>query len=444
MKWNVLIKEDIQDIYKPNIASDEPIIIASLDPQKKYLAIKNNIYDRILNKAINLPSFQAFDLLNVAISIYTADLKIPRKYGEDRWTRNILLHLPVIELAKWQSLLPSLTKILEFLTGDRWDINFRNYERAPFKKLQIENIVQAVHRVSLFSGGLDSLVGAIDLLEEGKRIALVGHYGAGITNNVQESVLCKLEARYPNLIEPYLFYVQPPKSDSRGEGEPSMRSRSFLFFSLAAVVANLFPDDIPLYVAENGLISLNVPLTNSRIGSLSTRTTHPYFVSLYQELLSTLQLNTLINLPYKFSTKGEMISRTKNIELLRETVNLSMSCSHPEAGRYQGGNPNRHCGYCVPCIIRRASLAVAELDDKDRYNIDILSHPPSQTTEKGRDLRAFQMAIDQKRFINPSKALFDVLSTGIIPSSELQDYVNVYSRGMQEVSDFLKLCQQRN
>jgi hypothetical protein len=437
MKWNVIIKEDIQDRYEPNIFAGEPRIILSLDPEEKSLAIRNNVYEQILNKAINLPSAQVFDLLNLAISVYTADLKIPRKYGKERWTRNILLHLPVVGLAKWQALLPSLTKMLGFLTGDCWEINFREYEREHFNQLQIKNQVEEVNQVSLFSGGLDSLIGAIDLLEEGKRVALVGHYGAGITNKVQKDLLHKLEESYPNLIEPYLFYVQPPKLDSEGEGEPSMRSRSFLFFSLAVVVASLFPTEIPLCVAENGLISLNVPLTNSRVGSLSTRTTHPYFVSLYQELLSLLQLNITINLPYKFLTKGEMISRTKNINTLKQTVDLSMSCSHPEAGRYQGGNPNSHCGYCVPCLIRRASLAVVRLDDANQYNIDVLSHPPDPTSEKGRDLRAFQMAIGRNRFSSYNGALFDVLGTGEIPSDELRDYVEVYSRGMEEVREFL-------
>ncbi|MHC5720555.1 MAG: hypothetical protein ACYTX0_53180, partial [Nostoc sp.] len=123
------------------------------------------------------------------------------------------------------------------------------------------------------------------------------------------------------------------------------------------LVANLFPGQKPLVVAENGLISLNVPLTHSRIGSLSTRTTHPHFLSLYQKILSSLGLVTSIELPYKFFTKGEMLANVKNKEVLESTANLSMSCSHPEAGRFRQGSPSHHCGYCVPCIIRRAALA---------------------------------------------------------------------------------------
>lgn len=434
-KWHFIVKSNISDDYKPDISSEEPRVYVSLDAEDKSFAIKNNIYKVISGKASKLPSSRILDLLNLAISVYTADLKIPRKFSEDRWTRTILLHIPVISLTTWQKTTPSIIKMLGFLTGDRWEISFRKNNFKP--KLTINNQVEIVSKVSLFSGGLDSLVGAIDLLEDGERIALVGHHGAGVTNKVQETVLGELEKLYPDLIESYLFYVQPPKSNSKGQGEPSMRSRSFLFFSLAVVVASLFTDKTPIYVAENGLISLNVPLTNSRIGSLSTRTTHPYFVSLFSNFLSLLKINNPIILPYKFQTKGEMITQAKNQDALKNTVDLSMSCSHPEAGRYQGKQPNLHCGYCVPCIIRRASLASAKLDRSSEYAIDILQNPPDCTTETGRDLRAFEMAIKRGRFKNQYQALFDVLSTGKIPSEDIKKYVDVYLRGMQEVEDFL-------
>lgn len=434
-KWHFIVKSNISDNYNPNISSEEPRIYVSLDPKDNALAIKNNLYKIMVEKGIKLPSSQVLDLMNLALSVYTADLKIPRKFGKDRWTRRILLHVPVINYVEGKTALPSLVKMLRFLTGDYWEICLRKQKSKP--KLSIKNKIQKVSEVSLFSGGLDSLVGAIDLLEQGKHIALVGHHGAGVTNKVQEAVLHKLEKLYPNLIEPYLFYVQPPQSNSKGQGEPSMRSRSFLFFSLAVIVASLFPDDIPIYVAENGLISLNVPLTNSRIGSLSTRTTHPYFVSQFSDFLSFLRIKNLIILPYRFQTKGEMIANVKNKEVLKKTVNLSMSCSHPEAGRYQGKQPNTHCGYCVPCIIRRASLASAQLDNANKYAIDILQNPPEHTSESGRDLRAFQTAIQRGRFNNPHQALFDVLATGQISSDEIKNYVAVYSRGMKEVQKFL-------
>lgn len=37
-------------------------------------------------------------------------------------------------------------------------------------------------------------------------------------------------------------------------------------------------------------------------------------------------------------------------------MKLTLSCSHPTHGRIAGATPPINCGYCYPCIIRRASL----------------------------------------------------------------------------------------
>src|SRR5262249_13462610 len=140
-----------------------------------------------------------------------------------------------------------------------------------------------IDTVSLFSGGLDSLVGAIDLLGESRKVALVGHHGLGITNSVQGDVLSELRSPFAGRFRSFLFYVQPPKpvlGYREGEckkkkipdGEQTMRSRSILFLSLGAAVASALPSRVPLVVAETGFISLNVPLTGTRLGSASTRT----------------------------------------------------------------------------------------------------------------------------------------------------------------------------
>ena len=61
-----------------------------------------------------------------------------------------------------------------------------------------------------------------------------------------------------------------------------------------------------LLVPENGLIALNVPLDETRVGSFSTRTTHPFYLSLWNELLVGLGLNLSVKNPYWNKTKGEM------------------------------------------------------------------------------------------------------------------------------------------
>ena len=113
-------------------------------------------------------------------------------------------------------------------------------------------------------------------------------------------------------------------------------------------------ENVKLFVPENGFISLNAPLTPRRIGSLSTRTTHPYFFELMQSIFDSVGIRTSIVNPYQFKTKGEMLIECKNQGLLRDIVSHTVSCSKWKREKQQ-------CGKCVPCIIRRASLLAASI-----------------------------------------------------------------------------------
>lgn len=95
-----------------------------------------------------------------------------------------------------------------------------------------------------------------------------------------------------------------------------------------------------------------------------------------------------------------------------------------------------HCGYCVPCIIRRASMTAAGLSDAP-YNVNVRSRPPKADTESGRDLRAFKMAVARLDGAPARQALLDVLSTGPLPPEDASEYASVYRRGMAEVGAFL-------
>ncbi|MBL1477270.1 DNA-binding protein, partial [Klebsiella pneumoniae] len=77
-------------------------------------------------------------------------------------------------------------------------------------------------------------------------------------------------------------------------------------------------------------------------GSLSTRTTHPYFIGMIQELFNNLGFGVRLINPYQFMTKGQMVSNCKDSKMLSEIVDLTVSCSHWK-------RKNQQCGYCVPC-----------------------------------------------------------------------------------------------
>lgn len=433
MTWHVITKIGADDTFDPAVSSQEPRLEASFERPGDPWEVGNDVLDKIQKLVTARPADTALDLVYLAMAVYAADLRIPRRFAPDRWSREIAVHFPVSNLSMWVAATPQLVKTLNYLTGDRWQFQIR--ERAVAHPENAKVTDKKCDALCLFSGGLDSLAGAIDLLADGKRVALVGHHGAGMTNAVQENVLKELTKKYDKQFESFMFYAQPPKRKLK-DGELTMRSRSFLFLSLGVATASAAGITAPLTIAENGLISLNVPLTPARGGSSSTRTTHPHFIELYRGLLKKLSLPVTLALPYRFKTKGEMLAEVRDKDLLKNTAALTMSCSHPEAGRYQGYSPGNHCGYCVPCIIRRASMTHANIDDAS-YNVDVRINPPSYKTESGRDVRAFEMALERFKGTKLPDSLASVMSTGPLPPEEVVEFANVYRRGMEEVGRFL-------
>jgi hypothetical protein len=190
-----------------------------------------------------------------------------------------------------------------------------------------------------------------------------------------------------------------------------------------------------LIVPENGLISLNVPLTNSRLGSFSTRTTHPFLISLVREILASLGLAMEIELLYRFRTKGEMLAQCSNQSMIARGLRATMSCSHPGANRFAAKDPNLHCGYCFPCIIRRAAIRASARRDPTDYAFKDLGQPLS--AKRGSDLRSVKIALDRYRRRPPRLA--DVLASGPLPvtDDDLREYLGVFRRGIDEVREFI-------
>ena len=242
-----------------------------------------------------------------------------------------------------------LARLLNFLTGDDWTLKLR----PASLDLGLKGAWPHAWRpdgVMLFSGGLDSLVGAVDYLEAGERLLLVSHYDFGQLAGIQQTLAAALTRHYgPDRVHHLGLRVQFPEAP-----ELSMRSRSLLYLALGlAAAASL--GAAPLIIPENGWISLNPPLTANRLGSCSTRTTHPHFLEQLTGLWQEVGLvNPLVN-PYKDLTKGEVVGRCRNRDLLGQLFGASVSCARPVVSRWQGRAATA-CGYCYPCLMRRASL----------------------------------------------------------------------------------------
>lgn len=385
------------------------------------------------------PQEIAIDLAILAATVTAADTRISRSAdAQDSWTREIDLYVPVAEPEKWSANGDLIERILQFLTGDIWRIIFRPRQKGMNTLVDRPPELGGAtfDSVSLFSGGLDSFVGAIDLFEAGRNPLFISHYRDASTKS-QETCAARLGKVYGDLSPKHVrANVSFDKNDMADMGtETTTRGRSFIFFALASLAASALDGVTPIYVPENGLISLNVPLDPLRLGAWSTRTTHPFYMARCQNLLDNLGLGARLLNPYRFKTKGEMLSACRNKTFLRRAVDITVSCSSVAKGRWKGLSLG-HCGYCTPCLIRRASIHAAFGNDSTGYSIpDLTARVLNSRQAESTDVRAFQM---MSRRLAQAPALAGILAhkTGPLTdysAEEITEYAAAFRRGIAEV-----------
>jgi len=394
------------------------------------------------------PTEIGVDILVLAAHVQAADTHISRNTeSQDCWTREIRLVVPVSNPQIWNNTISILKRMLNFLTGDIWSVSFRPRPTPLMKMVPIASPLLTgtpYNCLSLFSGGLDSLVGAIDFLEDGKNPLFISHAGEGSVSNVQHECFEILKNRFSRseMDRLRIWMTFPNLHIKDSESEKTTRARSFLFFSMGIFAGTGFDSHFVLQVPENGLIALNVPLDPLRLGSNSTRTTHPFYIARWNELLQILQINGRLQNPYWNKTKGEMILECSNQKLLKELVSKTISCSSPTKGRWQGLG-SQHCGYCLPCVIRRAAIerGFGSGCDTTKYSTKNLNRKTLSTLKaEGQLIRSLQFAINRLG-ANLNRAKILINSSGSLSDESFDrqaELANVYLRGMEEVQSFLK------
>ena len=398
------------------------------------------------------PTEIGVDLLVLAAHVHAADTRISRdSESQDNWTRELRLVVPVSDVGRWQSTSVVLGRLLNFLTGDRWIIDFRNRpegfeETVRAKPLGL--LESPFDDLALFSGGLDSLIGAVDCLENGRTPLFISHAGEGAVSAAQDVLFGRLRAQYPK--RPFdrlrIWMSFPDGLVKNVSSEKSTRGRSFLFFAAGVFAGTGLGGGLSLRVPENGLIALNVPLDPLRLGALSTRTTHPFYIARWNELLGLLGISVPIINPYWDKTKGEMVAGCGNKGLLRRLIPETMSCASPTKGRWQG-HGTEHCGFCLPCLIRRAAIhGGLSGDDPTTYTLADLAAKPLDTKQaEGRQVRSFQFAI-ARLVKQPQLAAILIHKPGSLADetpAQQGALAGVYQRGMAEMASLLVNVQTR-
>lgn len=388
----------------------------------------------------------AFDLFTVASIVYGIDILLPRETtGFDGWSREIEVCFPVEYVYEFNCGKDALEKTLRFLTGDLWSVSFesrtirRLYKFGRRQKAHGESFRQRHKVVNLFSGGMDSLIGAINQLHNSNdEVCLVSHTDSVFkgAKTDQEEILKEIKKKYRH------YYHIPTRVDigkrdihgNEYEKETTLRSRSFLFLSMAVLVADSIDEAMSVHIPENGAISLNYPLTPSRRSSCSTRTTHPHFLILMEDFLKVIGLNHPIINDYQTCTKGEMVAGCADRDLLLRAYPYSCSCGKRGTRKDIRDDAHAsHCGVCMPCIYRRAALN--KIDQTEEVGTDIFN-AQKRGIMSIPDMPA--LACYLRKDLNLQEIERGLLVNGPLPLDKLEEYAKVVMRTRDEIKQWIR------
>ncbi len=250
------------------------------------------------------------DFARLAMLVYSADRSVLRAVGSVNWTsRTFSLTVPVSDPDAWTSISDRLTHLLWFLSGDNWALTF-NKARPPAEKFAANQHPEA-ERVVLLSGGADSGCGALRARLETSEHILFSHFGGNGVGPKQRDVAERIRTVAPDGAAQHHVQVGFRRRATQPNGmvfkkEHSTRTRSLLFIALGLAVASI--NQIPLWIPENGFASLNPAMGADQLGSVSTKTTHPWFLAELESTLAAVGAQSLIENPFMHQTKGEMFT----------------------------------------------------------------------------------------------------------------------------------------
>ena len=418
-------------------------------------------FDKFVQSPENLPP-RILDLLYIAACVYCADRMVFRGEREslnnNAWARSFSFHIAVSDYEFWADpkVQKALNDALTFMTGDRC-FKFEFVKAAA-------DLLDLAHRqmslfgneystlseagktdVMLFSGGLDSLAGAIQRLNEypDRNLCLVSHKANNVSTHTQMTVANHLKEKYQRTVcygfECHNKMIAPAK-------EETQRSRMFLFSSIAFALCSCY-EKKEFYVYENGVTSINLPKQGDAVNARTSRTTHPKTIGLLKKFFKLFDSDFEIKTPYYNLTKCDIVLKFAQFGET-DIISSSVSCS---STRNKPQNAFTHCGCCSQCIDRLFAMYAAGLDEYDAEYADnvILQVPDDQTVQRLYNtlrLACAELGKSKEEFLEhfPDE-ISDVIKywPGNNPDDKLAEIYGLFGHFGDSVIKALKVMQQK-
>jgi 7-cyano-7-deazaguanine synthase in queuosine biosynthesis len=292
----------------------------------------------------------AFDALLLAAAVEYCDRLLTRPALG--WGRTIELKLPVHDLRRWKSatVRETLHDALNYLTGDRWHIEFvarKTPEIAPSQ--EHFDLPRGVISIIPFSDGMDSrAVAGIEGRRLGDRLIRL-RLGPKIIDR----------PRRASGKEPFTSVPYQVKTGQRND-ESSARSRGFKFAVVSGVAAYLVNAE-EIIVPESGQGALGPALVPVGHGYEDYRN-HPLYTDRMAAFLTVLFSRKItFRFPRLWSTKGQTLAEYARDHDVAECLK-ARSCW--QQSRHVSVDEHRpQCGICAACMLRRLSIHAAGLKE---------------------------------------------------------------------------------
>jgi 7-cyano-7-deazaguanine synthase in queuosine biosynthesis len=377
---------------------------------------------KFVDQVVHLPS-RILDLLEIASYVFAADrcaTRGPRDAVEfHAWPRLMHFVIRVRDAGFWNQpqVKDKLASALLFMTGDHeYQFEFLAGHSTPptslFDRNEFKIESRGPMRVALFSGGLDSLAGVLEILHSTQDdVCLISHQsGQPTTKRTQRKLVESLVRLYPRRVHHYSF--ECGLCNERA-AEETQRTRAFLFGSIAFSLAHgLSLDSFCAY--ENGVTSLNLLRRQDLQNARASRTTHPKTHALMSLFLSEVQgARVKVLNPFWQFTKTDVLKLLDSIGG-RDLIGSDVSCSKT----FQRLECATHCGCCFQCIDRMIAAYASGLHQVDNCGIysknilvDPIESPETKTTAVDyiRQATTFARMTDDEFAYEPLKELADIV-----------------------------------
>lgn len=331
------------------------------------------------------------DLLEIASYVFTGDCATSRgqEWTDDQsteaWDRDLSFVIPVRDPQFWQrsDVQNILKETLSFLSDDKYSFVFLPIERdrALQNYLDFGDLEDwpfyGVDRVLMFSGGLDSLAGAVQTGRERGRTILVSHRSVTTLDSRQRRLFHELGRKYPGQMIHVPVWINKERRLGR---ESTQRTQSFLYSALGTIVAeSVRAAGVRFF--ENGIVSINLPVADEVLRARASRTTHPMVLNLFTQFFGLVTSRSLqVDNPFLFNTKAEIVESVR-ANGAADLIQYTCSCAHPMFR----SKTQWHCGTCSQCMDRRFAVLASgctEYDPETDYVSDVFAGPRKEGYER--------------------------------------------------------------